>query len=135
MPNQSKLKVEVEPDTSTGPTTLGMPASVDAPEPPSNFSSAYYNHARQALQLASVGGMFEAYKGLPEYASLMPSSAQGEPPIGRSLFISIRVVTWEMDAEVLLEVGWSALWFQENPGQVAEGEDKYDELREQGHIM
>lgn len=128
--------LQIEPERGLSPAMSNDSSDFSPPpEAQGNFTTAYYNHARQALQLASVGGMFEAYKSLPEYASLMPSSGADQPPIGRSLFICIRVVTWEMDEETVLEVGWSAVWFQEQLGEVSEDEERFEECRERGHIM
>jgi len=97
-----------------------------------NFTTAYYAHAQQALLIATLGGMLEAQKEQPLYIRPIADVA-GSPPIGRSLFMSLRVVTWEADEETVLEVGWSAIWWQEKMG-VKGDEDNFEEMRDVGHI-
>jgi len=76
--------------------------------------------------------MSGAHKEQPEYLRQMASIA-GDPPIGRSLFISLRVVTWEGDDTTVLEVGWSAIWWQDKL-EAKGDEDKVEEMRDVGHI-
>lgn len=85
--------------------------------------------------MATLGGMFEAHKEQAQYVE--EEDLKNAPPIGRGLFMSIRVTTWDADDETVLEVGWSALWFQErlDSDEAKSEKDKYEELREVGHIM
>lgn len=88
------------------------------------------------MLIATLGGMFEAQKGQPQYLREMVNLTE-TAPIGRSLFVSLRVVTWEADDATVLEIGWSALWWQEKTDAAGErmcGEDGFDELRDAGHI-
>jgi hypothetical protein len=105
--------------------------------PSRNFSTDYYDHAQQALLLASLGGMYEAYRAQPQFAGALAEmeSMEEKPPIGRSAFISLRVVTWEADQETVLEIGWSAIWWQEAIGQVKVDSENLEEMRDVGHIM
>lgn len=124
---QSSSKSE-DPDSSTPPSPAIGPIS--------NFTTAYYHHAQQALLTATLGGMFEAQKGLPGYLNEMANLTE-TAPIGRSLFISLRIITWEADDTTVLEIGWSAIWWQEKLS-VAEArggdDDKFEEMRDAGHI-
>jgi hypothetical protein len=57
-------------------------------------------------------------------------------PVGKSLFVSMKVTTWEEDENVVLDVGWAAVWWQKRIGEeVKEGERLYEEMREFGHYM
>ena len=75
-------------DADTQPKGEPAPTTVTG----GNFPTAYYEHAQQALLIATLGGMSGAHKEQPDYLRQMASIA-GDPPIGRSLFISLRVVT------------------------------------------
>ncbi|KAK4689782.1 hypothetical protein P7C73_g302, partial [Tremellales sp. Uapishka_1] len=100
-------------------------------------------HCQQALIVASAGGLSAMYE--------RPADADGEkyvgPPkeIGRSLFISLKVVSWEQDPSVILEVGWNAVWWQEKrdwhetvrevgpDGNEKAEEDRFEVMRDGGH--
>ena len=103
--------------------------------PSKNFTSMYYEEAQQALLISTLGGLSEAhYK--PGSGS-HSDSLTNDPTVGRSLFISIRLVTWEADKNTILEVGWSAIWWQERMevGLGTGADDRFEECREVGHIM
>jgi hypothetical protein len=119
-------------------TAASSALSSPDPKPVSNFTSAYYEHAQQALLIATLGGMFEAQRGQLEYLNELANLSE-TASTGRSLFISIRAVTWEADGSTVLEVGWSAIWWQErlDAGAASDhrpAEDKFEEMRDTGHI-
>jgi len=100
---------------------------------PTNFSSEYHFYAQQALILASVGGLAGAHDGNSKEDE---KSEEALVPIGRSLFISLKITTWEEDENVILEVGWAAIWWQEKLEVVAKDEgSRYEEMRDFGHHM
>ena len=118
-----------------GETELGVPikdlASKDATaklaHKVENFTSNYYYHAQQALIVGSLGGLRGALEASPDEAG---------PPaeIGRSLFLALDVTTWETDTDVVLEVGWAALWWADSQDGIKE-DGGIEETREQGHYM
>lgn len=92
----------------------------------------HHHHAQQALLLASQGGLVAA---LTKSAETAP---EGEPndeekKIGRSLFFAIDVVTSEMDETIVLEIGWSAMWWQSVKPDDAIGD--FEVIRDQGHFV
>jgi hypothetical protein len=94
--------------------------------------SEHYHHAQQALLLASQGGLVTALANRPDAAPEGdPTEAQAK--IGRSLFISLDLVTWEQDENVILEIGWSAVWFQ--PQNPEEPHGDFEEMTSKGHYM
>lgn len=66
------------------------------------------------------------------------SPPEGEPTetqakIGRSLFLALEFVTWEKDENVVLELGWSAVWWQPTDPEKPFGD--FEEMTEKGHYM
>ena len=100
-------------------------------KPVENFTTNYYFHAQQALIVASVGGLSGALQD-----SSPSVEADGPPPeIGRSLFLALDLVTWVADADVILEVGWAAVWFQDKLEADADDEATFQEMRDRGHYV
>ncbi|ORX33487.1 hypothetical protein BD324DRAFT_639541 [Kockovaella imperatae] len=93
-------------------------------------NTAYYHLAQQALTVAALGGMFEAHKKQNPDHHIDTDPLDTLPPIGKGLFVSLHVVTWEADENVVLEVGWSGIWWQTKP----EGGD-CEEMRDRGHYI
>ena len=63
---------------------------------------------------------------------------EGEPTedqakIGRILFMALDLVTWEKDESVILEIGWSAVWWQ--PVDPEEPFGEFEEMTDKGHYM
>ncbi len=96
--------------------------------PTESFTTNYYFHAQQAFIVASLGGLTGALEAGPEDVG---------PPkqTGRSLFLALDIETWEPDADVILEVGWAAVWWQEKLGIRAEEEGGFEQFQDRGHYM
>ncbi|RXK42126.1 hypothetical protein M231_00483 [Tremella mesenterica] len=104
----------------------------------------HYHHAQQAFILASHGGL-AAIIANPE----IPSSRDGSnsetstpvevttpSEVGRSLFVALDLIKWEEDDKTVLEVGYSASWWQENlEGTATDANAKFEESRESGHFI
>ena len=104
----------------------------EASEQPTTFSEQYFSQSQHALMYASVGGLFAANRAKDQSASLDKiAELAAAPPIGRGLFISINVTTWDEDDSVILDVGWSAIWWQFG----VENKDEVEEMRDGGHFM
>lgn len=122
-----------------------------------SFPETYFFHATQAVVLAAAGGLNNALRSAPDSAEGGTASSAPKE-IGRSLFFSLKLTTWEEDENVVLEVGWAATWWQEKPkgdgdekamqdrkekeveAKVAEGnkgdeEGDFEEISDQGHFM
>lgn len=86
-----------------------------------NAAEEYFHHAQQAYQLAATGGCvangFEA--------DYIDSST------GRSVFISLAVRIHPVQRNRLLDVGYSALCFPQDPDDAT----NYEEFREMGNWM
>lgn len=111
--------------TAEIPLEAGKP--VDSPL--ENFNTNYYFHAQQAYILASLGGLRGALEATPDEEA-GPRSA-----IGRSLFLALDITTWEEDADVILEVGWAAVWWQQKLEAVEEEEAGFEEMQDRGHCV
>lgn len=133
-PNAPGTPAPASPDLSDS-----LADSINLLSPPSVFEkhepdtpTEHYYHAQQALLLASLGGLVAALHRQAE------SSPEGEPTddekkIGRSLFIALDVVTSEIDESIVLEIGWSALWWQ--PVKPGDLKGEFEEMRDQGHYV
>jgi hypothetical protein len=127
------------PDADAGPPSLVQSdgTSEDSRPPSSLYQTPdtpaqHYHHAQQALLLASQGGLVTALAHRPD------SPPEGEPTesqakIGRSLFMALDLVTWEKDESVILEIGWSAVWWQPVDPQKPFGD--FEEMSDKGHYM
>ena len=93
-----------------------------------NSSTDYYSHAQQAFIVASLGGLAGALEAAP-----------GEPgpprETGRSLFLALDITTWEADADVVLEVGWAAVWWQEKIRAEPAERGGFEEMQDRGHYV
>ena len=117
-------------DSSSNGQSLSTPSSI-LEKPESDTPAEHHYHARQALALASSGGLVAAY-------SKAESAPEGEPTddekkIGRSLFIALDVVTSETDESVVLEIGWAAMWWQSVNADDPKGD--FELTRDQGHFL
>lgn len=134
------------------PKDLPEPTKPVVPEPPKpdTYIETYYKDAQQAFVLASAGGLASALdqKLAEAEETLGEGDEVPEVPveIGRSLFFSLHLATWEEDENVVLEVGWAATWFQEKIApEVEEKKDdkpkatkeeaRFEQMTEHGHIM
>ncbi|WRT65096.1 uncharacterized protein IL334_002038 [Kwoniella shivajii] len=119
----------------------------DHPPTPStpfiDLGMSYFYHCQRAFILAISGGLLAS---LPDTQRPAPGEEDDEgpmslipPEIGRSLFISLAVTRYEKDPSVLLEVGYSAIWWQKIPQEIErkEGEANmdYEEMRDSGHFI
>jgi len=120
------------------PSLVQSDGTYEDSRPPSSLyqtpdtPSQHYHHAQQALLLASQGGLVTALAHRPD------SPPEGEPTesqakIGRSLFIALDLITWEKDESVILEIGWSAVWWQPVDPEKPFGE--FEEMTDKGHYM
>ena len=142
---------------------IGEPSLLGKEDP----NAEYFHLAQQALTVAALGGIFSAHRVQKPEEHIKDDENDAEdddiadyhdkgqkaekalaslPPIGKSLFLSLHVVTWEVDPEVVLEVGWSAVWWQENvqDAMIRNGEasaanindpPQFEEMRDRGHFM
>lgn len=104
------------------------------------FSTDYHYHAQQAFILASMGGLKNATANpsKPEGEDPTPSGPSIEDAIGRSLFFALTLTTWEADEDVVLDAGWSAIWFQEKlvrEQETLDDESRFEAMRDEGHFM
>lgn len=101
------------------------------------FPEDHYFHAQQAVLLASQGGLAGVIKQTsPEVGRGTISDL--DPKIGRSLFVALNIVTWEADPEIVLEVGWAAVWWQSRSASAeaeTESPAEYEETRDHGHFL
>lgn len=132
-------------------------STTDKPETSAEetYGEKYLYHARQAAALAAAGGLAQALKHNPEADAAgtdgkeTADQAQVPEAVGRSLFVSVALTTWEEDEGVVLEAGWAALWWQKKqpfePSDTAEDKhagsensssaDEYEEMAESAHFM
>ncbi|ODN75311.1 hypothetical protein L202_06492 [Cryptococcus amylolentus CBS 6039] len=100
------------------------------------LAERYHFVASQALIIAAEGGLRNALAEVE--AEVTP---ENEPPkeVGRSSFLALAVTRWDQDSKVVLEVGWSAMYWQEviQPGSQRDGNAKpvFEEIRDQGHYI
>lgn len=135
------VTVDATEEPSLDPPTPTSEASTYIATPPRSSSVAdqrpdtpaeHYTHAQQALALAAQGGLVTALNSQEDIKPLGEPS-ESEKRIGRSLFIALDLVTFEKDESVVLEIGWSAQWWQPKDPEQPEGE--WDEMSSQGHYM
>ncbi|WVO15870.1 hypothetical protein L204_103534 [Cryptococcus depauperatus] len=112
-----------------------------------DVAGRYHYLCQQALITAAEGGFLNStpqkeIKSIIEDNDDGGSEAKLPRETGRSCFIALNVTRWEEDPSVVLEVGWSALFFQEKMGlgvrQAKNEEQKnpeYEEMRDHGHII
>ena len=123
-------------------TSSSGPTEDSASTPGTRTANAeYVDLGQQAVAVAANGGVWQ----IGQRASRPPTGTdqdQAEHPvnpvilrIGRGLFISLHVVTWEEDPSIVLEVGWAAVWWQKKLGEVAEAENEFEETSDRGHYM
>ncbi|ODN96466.1 hypothetical protein L198_04180 [Cryptococcus wingfieldii CBS 7118] len=100
------------------------------------LAERYHFVASQALIIAAEGGLRNALAEVE--AEVTPENEQPKE-VGRSSFLALAVTRWDQDSKVVLEVGWSAMYWQEviQPGSQKEGNAKpvFEEIRDQGHYI
>jgi hypothetical protein len=135
------VNVELEDDPALDPPSPVSDATTNIATPNRSLSAAdqsldtpaeHYYHAQQALFLASQGGLVGALNSGDDTAP------EGEPAdfqkrIGRSLFLALDLVTYEKDESVVLEIGWSAVWWQLQDPQNPTG--GFEQMSNKGHYM
>ncbi|OCF30461.1 hypothetical protein I316_07897 [Kwoniella heveanensis BCC8398] len=126
---------------------LSYPSPLQPPMPlPSelneDYGMRYHFHCQQAFLLAVSGGLAETFPILTKPPSGDQGTEKAEeddntlPEVGRSLFISLCVTRWEKDPKVILEVGWSTIWWQKKVDEeIEEGEPIFEEMRDFGHLI
>ncbi|WWD21962.1 hypothetical protein CI109_106450 [Kwoniella shandongensis] len=115
--------------------------TADAPggsptESPSSedYGMRYHYHCQQALICAAEGGYVNAHSGGVSKDDNEETESALPKEVGRSLFIALSVTRWEKDPKVILEVGWSAVYWQERlESGMQEGQSKFEEMRDCGH--
>jgi hypothetical protein len=138
---QSHSKNVKEPDIARGldnspdPSDIPGPSNLDKGSPSRSTAEDHYFHAQQAVLLASQGGL----RGVIKQTSVnAPDAIAGEvdPKIGRSLFISLNLTTWEADESVVMEIGWAAVWWQAKlEGADNQEGEEFEEIRQHGHFV
>ncbi|WVQ97744.1 hypothetical protein IAU59_004858 [Kwoniella sp. CBS 9459] len=131
-----------EQPTLNEPTTSSpsLPPTPLPSELAGDYGMRYHFHCQQAFLLAVSGGLAETFPSVAK-SSDTDEADEGEnevvmPEIGRSLFISLCVTRWEKDPKVILEVGWSAIWWQKKlEDEMVEGEPPFEEMRDFGHLI
>lgn len=105
--------------------------------PPETFTANYHFLAQQALVVAAHGGVARAMidktralgvseDPIPELGGLLTA--------GRSLFLALDIETWEADDDVVLEIGWAAIWWQRKLETTStESQSTVEEMRDSGH--
>ncbi|KAK6904069.1 hypothetical protein I203_107583 [Kwoniella mangroviensis CBS 8507] len=109
--------------------------------PFTDIGASYYYHCQQAFILAISGGLLAS---LPDSQQSVAGEEDAEeeeglitiPEIGRSLFIALSVTRWEKDPSTMLEIGYSAIWWEKVPDELKkeDGMD-YEEMRDMGHFI
>ncbi|WVQ83864.1 hypothetical protein IAT38_006008 [Cryptococcus sp. DSM 104549] len=137
------------------------PAPTPPPAPPApavDLGMRYFYFCQQALIVAAEGGFLNAYGPTPpkpfpsttapgagaddEEEDEEGPTSQLPPEVGRSLFVSLTATRWEQDPNVVLEVGWSAVYWRpkiegeaelDEEGVEREVEGAFVEARDWGH--
>ncbi|WWC87149.1 uncharacterized protein L201_002035 [Kwoniella dendrophila CBS 6074] len=112
--------------------------------PFNDLGASYHYHCQQAFLIAISGGMAGYLSESQKSASGADDEEEGyedfPPEVGRSLFIALSVTRWEKDPSVILEIGWSAIWWQRSL-PVSDGirntdeKVEYEEMRDEGHYI
>ncbi|ORY25348.1 hypothetical protein BCR39DRAFT_590203 [Naematelia encephala] len=134
-PVQTPPEVASRPDTRRKQIPQGLPPLSEPAA--TTYTSEHYYHAQQAVALAAAGGLLGAQTRQDQSYS-RPVEPSQEAAVGRSLFFALNITTWEADDDVVLEVGWSAIWFQKRiVGDELDdlNELGYEEIRDNGHII
>jgi hypothetical protein len=136
------LAEDVELDRPTSPasdTTTNLATPPRSPfaagaigEVPPDTPAEHYVNAEQAVSVAAAGGLFGALSNHPEH------NPTGEPndlqkKVGRSLFLALDLETYEKDERLVLEIGWSATWWQPEDPEDLKGE--FEQYQDNGHYM
>jgi hypothetical protein len=106
------------------------PNPIDYSKSSSSSPEAYFFHAQQATVLSAAGGLARALsdKDFPEAVEAVDDVP---PEIGRSLFLALDLTTWEDDPSIVLEVGWSATWWQREEN----GGNGMEMMHDEGHFV
>ncbi|WVF70147.1 hypothetical protein IAT40_004935 [Kwoniella sp. CBS 6097] len=134
---QTEQNTAVEPSSPSS----SQPATPLPSELAGDYGMRYDFHCQQAFLLAVSGGLAETFPGLSKSSPDENGNIEAEddevlPEVGRSLFISLCVTRWERDPKVILEVGWSAIWWQKRlEDEMVEGEPPFEEMRDFGHLI
>ncbi|WVQ76736.1 hypothetical protein IAR50_006410 [Cryptococcus sp. DSM 104548] len=100
------------------------------------LAERYHFVASQALIIAAEGGLRNALAEVE--AEVTPENEQPKE-VGRGSFVALAVTRWDQDPKVVLEVGWSSMYWQEviEPGAQKDAKAKpvLEEVRDQGHYI
>ncbi|WWD08013.1 hypothetical protein V865_006123 [Kwoniella europaea PYCC6329] len=108
--------------------------------PFTDIGASYYYHCQQAFILAISGGLLASLPDSQQPVAGEEDEEEGPftipPEIGRSLFIALSVTRWEKDPSIILEIGYSAIWWEKVPDELKkEGGMHYEEMRDMGHFI
>lgn len=114
-------------------------------------SARYHNACQRALIIAMYGGWkyFDSEENGPQQEEDVDGVMEEEEKkinrlekpshLGRTVFVALNVTRWEKDPKVVLEVGWSAIFWQEDewygPPDALHTKPEFEEMRDYGHIM
>lgn len=114
-------------------------------------SARYHNACQRALIIAMYGGWkyFDSEENEPQQEEDADGVLEEEEKkvnklekpshLGRTVFVALSVTRWEKDPKVVLEVGWSAIYWQEDkwygPPDALHTKPEFEEMRDYGHIM
>lgn len=114
-------------------------------------SARYHNACQRALIISMYGGWkyFDSEENGPQQEEDVDGVIEEEEKkinklekpshLGRTVFVALNVTRWEKDPKVVLEVGWSAIFWQEDewygPPDALHTKPEFEEMRDYGHIM
>ncbi|OXH34546.1 hypothetical protein J008_02576 [Cryptococcus neoformans] len=115
------------------------------------ISARYHNACQRALIIAMYGGwkyfdseengpqQEEDVDGVMEEEEKKVNKLEKPSHLGRTVFVALSVTRWEKDPKVVLEVGWSAIYWQEDkwygPPDALHTKPEFEEMRDYGHII
>ncbi|WWD00240.1 hypothetical protein V866_007149 [Kwoniella sp. B9012] len=128
-PPADKIDRSTSPSISSGSST-----------PFTDIGASYYYHCQQAFILAISGGLLASLPDSQQPVAGEEDDEEGPftipPEIGRSLFIALSVTRWEKDPSTILEIGYSAIWWEKVPDELKKEDGmNYEEMRDMGHFI
>ncbi|KJE02513.1 hypothetical protein I311_03701 [Cryptococcus gattii NT-10] len=114
-------------------------------------SARYHNACQRALIISMYGGWkyFDSEENGPQQEEDVDGVIEEEEKkinklekpshLGRTVFVALNVTRCEKDPKVVLEVGWSAIFWQEDewygPPDALHTKPEFEEMRDYGHII